>query len=117
MDYLKVVDPEAFVRGSFSRQVLAGIETGVSSVRIFAAVVPAGTAGPALHQHRYDQFYFVLQGQLSVEIDGQTLVAKPNTLVSLPRGVPHRQWNDGPDDEMQLAIESPETQEKQAPKT
>jgi mannose-6-phosphate isomerase-like protein (cupin superfamily) len=107
MGNLTRFDPSAFDHESFSRQVLVGLDEGISSLHMYAALVPAGKAGPGLHTHAFDQFFFVLQGRLTVEINGQRSVALPNTLVTIPRGAPHRQWNEGPEDELHLAILAP----------
>ena len=50
-----------------------------------------GAQGPPLHTHEFDQFYFVIEGALEVQIGLDMQVVGPNTLVVLPAGVPHKQ--------------------------
>nr|WP_284702868.1 cupin domain-containing protein [Rhodococcus qingshengii] len=66
-----------------------------------------GSAGPGMHIHPFDQFYLVLQGQLTVEVALQKHIVGPNTLVVLPAGVPHRQFNDGKVTEHHLVVLTP----------
>jgi quercetin dioxygenase-like cupin family protein len=61
-----------------------------------------------LHVHEFDQFYFVLQGTLSVEIGLQRYDVPPGHLVILPAQVPHRQWNDQDQTEQHLTVMVPE---------
>jgi quercetin dioxygenase-like cupin family protein len=61
-----------------------------------------------LHVHPFDQFYFVLQGTLSVEIGLQRYDVPPGHLVILPAQVPHRQWNDQDHTEQHLTVLVPE---------
>jgi mannose-6-phosphate isomerase-like protein (cupin superfamily) len=58
--------------------------------------LPAHRAGPPLHIHHFeDEEGLVTSGTLSVEVDGKRLDAGPGRTVRLPRGVPHRWWNEG----------------------
>jgi mannose-6-phosphate isomerase-like protein (cupin superfamily) len=70
----------------------------------YVGEVEPGAAGPPLHIHPFDQFYFVLAGELSVQIGLEQLVATPGTLTVMPAGVPHRQWNAGPVTERHLTL-------------
>ena len=44
---------------------------------------------------------------MQLEIALKTYFTGPNTLVVLPVGVPHRNWNAGPDVESHLAVLAP----------
>lgn len=58
--------------------------------------LPSHQEGPPLHIHHLeDEAGLVTAGTLSVEIDGRRLDASTGQSVSLPRGVPHRWWNQG----------------------
>jgi mannose-6-phosphate isomerase-like protein (cupin superfamily) len=67
-----------------------------------------GSSGPGLHIHRFDQFYFVLGGALSVEVAGERHGVGPHELAVLPAGVPHRQWNESPNQVKWLTMNLPE---------
>ncbi|OBJ83289.1 cupin domain-containing protein [Mycobacterium sp. 1245852.3] len=66
-----------------------------------------GSAGRKLHIHRFDQYYLVLEGELTVEVALQTHFVRPHTLVVLPAGVPHHQYNSGTTTEKHLAVHTP----------
>ncbi|MEV7341494.1 cupin domain-containing protein [Streptomyces sp. NPDC093544] len=74
---------------------------------IYVAGMPAGSAGPSLHTHAFDQFYLVLKGLLNVQIGLKEFTVGPQQLVVLPAGVPHRQWNAGAETERHLTILTP----------
>ena len=70
-----------------------------------------GDKGPGTHIHEFDQYYFVLEGVLQIEVALERHEAPAGSLVLLPAGVPHRQWNDGPGVERHLAVQSPAPRE------
>jgi hypothetical protein len=45
---------------------------------------------------------------MQLEIGLNSYTAGPNTLVTLPAGMPHRNWNEGPDSEYHLNLRVPE---------
>lgn len=76
-----------------------------SVMRVFR--MGSGGAGPGTHIHDFDQYYMVLEGVLQVEVALERHEVQAGSLVLLPAGVPHRQWNDGPQQETHLALISP----------
>ena len=81
---------------------------GAEHAGIYVADMAPGATGPPTHVHDFDQFYFVLSGQLNVEVGLQKHVVAPNTLVVLPAGVPHCQGNPSEQPERHLAVLMPE---------
>lgn len=58
--------------------------------------LPPHQQGPPLHIHHFeDEEGTVIAGTLSAVVGDRTLTAGPGEPVTLPRGVPHRWWNDG----------------------
>jgi mannose-6-phosphate isomerase-like protein (cupin superfamily) len=58
--------------------------------------LPPHRLGPPLHiHHDEDETGTVLAGTLSVELGGQRITATAGQSLDLPRGVPHRWWNEG----------------------
>jgi mannose-6-phosphate isomerase-like protein (cupin superfamily) len=102
------IETEGFAAGGrpngFAVQPLVSATDGVTSVLVNAARVEAGGAGPKVHIQTFDQLFVVLTGTLSVDIAGQTVTAPTHSVVILPTGVPHTQWNDGPGEEVHLAV-------------
>ena len=63
--------------------------------------------GPPRHRHPSDQTYFVVQGELSIELGEQPEVAKARSVVFIPAGLPHQSWNDGDEDEIHIEVIAP----------
>lgn len=58
--------------------------------------LPAHREGPPLHVHHLeDEEGSITAGVLSVEVNGERREIGAGGTVRLPRGVPHRWWNDG----------------------
>lgn len=93
---------------AFTQDWLVDRARGSAHAGIYLAEVPAGRSGPPLHVHDFDQFYFVLEGRLSIEVGLYTYTVDPGSLVVLPAQVPHRQWNEQDVTERHLAILCPE---------
>jgi quercetin dioxygenase-like cupin family protein len=109
--FISPIDDEAFAAGArdrgFAVQPLADAGRGVTSCLINAVQVNEGGAGPELHIHPFDQLFFVLEGELHVDVALQHHVVPRHSLVVLPAGVPHTQWNEGPGREIHLAVLTP----------
>src|ERR687895_2935612 len=57
-----------------------------------------------MHTHRYeDEYTYVLEGEVGVQVGEEVLLARPGDLVFKPKGVPHAFWN--PADEPARALE------------
>ena len=63
-------------------------DTG-GSFALAEGLVPRG-AEPPPHTHtREDEAFYILEGEMSVRVGGQTMDAGPGDLVYLPRGIEH----------------------------
>ncbi|MFD5259049.1 cupin domain-containing protein [Streptomyces bobili] len=93
--------PEAFPGMGFV-PLLTNDNSVVNAIR----VAPGGS-GPGAHIHEFDQYYVVLEGTLQVEVALERHSAPAGSVVLLPAGVPHRQWNEGPEREAHLALLAP----------
>jgi mannose-6-phosphate isomerase-like protein (cupin superfamily) len=92
----------------FDYKFLASRALGSEHVAINVATVQPGHQGPDFHIHTFDQFYFVLRGQLTIDVGFERLEAGPLSLVVLPAGIIHRQRNEGREPEEHLSIITPE---------
>jgi quercetin dioxygenase-like cupin family protein len=106
--FVSAADPARLTGRDFGLDWLVNRAAGAVHAAVYLAEVPPGKAGPALHVHEFDQFYFVLQGTLSVEIGLQRYHVPPGHLVVLPAQVPHRQWNEQDETEQHLTVLVPE---------
>lgn len=74
--------------GDIYRFLATGAETD-GRYTIFEAIIPPG-GGPPHHLHRReDETFYVLEGQITLQIGDEMLVAGPGTFVNLPIGNPH----------------------------
>ena len=101
MQYLRNVDEGAVsAAGPNDRfsQWLLDHNSGGKHCSINYIRTPAGGGSPAgMHTHVVDQIFYILSGTMSLEIEGTPYQAPPGTLVVFPAGVPHRNWNAGPE--------------------
>ncbi|MEV7976797.1 cupin domain-containing protein [Streptomyces sp. NPDC086519] len=88
-------------------QPLVDPESGSHRTVVNYMEVDPGKAGPGTHVHEFDQYYLVLEGQLTVEVALEKHIVEPGTLVVLPAGVPHRQYNEGDVTEKHLGVLAP----------
>lgn len=112
---VRTLDESKFDMSRFSQVVLADRSSGVGSVSLGIFRVPPGGRGPVLHVHRFDQIYFILSGTMQLQIGLEQYTAGPNTLVVLPAGMPHTNWNTGPEVEYHINLRVPEPKDRSEP--
>jgi quercetin dioxygenase-like cupin family protein len=103
MPYVRMTREEAFEPTGFpgySIQMLAHPE---AATFINSRVTEGGHAAD-LHTHDADQLYFVVTGVMHVELGGVRHRALPGSLVCIPAGLPHRNWNEGPGTEFHFEM-------------
>lgn len=106
-----VIGPDAgstlWLQGLGVRFLLDGTATGGRFSIVEHPIRPRALASP-LHTHvAEDEYSFVLEGQVGVQVGDQVSTAGPGTLVVKPRGVPHAFWNAGDAPARVLEIISP----------
>lgn len=70
--------------------------------------LPPRALGAPLHTHRNeDEYSYVLEGRLGVQLGSDEFEAAPGVLVFKPRGVPHTFWNAGDEPARLLELISP----------
>jgi mannose-6-phosphate isomerase-like protein (cupin superfamily) len=70
--------------------------------------LPPRSLGSPVHTHRHeDEYSFVVEGRVGVQLGDDLIQAKPGDLVSKPRGVPHAFWNAGDEPARILELISP----------
>jgi quercetin dioxygenase-like cupin family protein len=70
--------------------------------------LPPRALGAPLHTHRdEDEYSYVLEGRIGVQLGEEELEAGPGELVFKPRGVPHAFWNAGDEPARLLELISP----------
>ncbi|HET8527573.1 MAG TPA: cupin domain-containing protein [Gaiellaceae bacterium] len=73
--------------GTLVRPKLSGAHTG-GRFALWEGVLPRGAA-PPVHTHPQDETFYVLEGKVSVWVDGAVHACEPGAAVFAPGGVPH----------------------------
>jgi len=75
------------------RFMIGGEQTEGNFALVEHPIGPRALAAP-MHTHEHeDEYTYVLEGEVGVQIGEEVLVARPGDLVFKPRGVPHAFWN------------------------
>jgi quercetin dioxygenase-like cupin family protein len=70
--------------------------------------LPPRALGAPIHTHRNeDEYSYVLEGRVAVQLGDEVLEAGPGELVFKPRGLPHAFWNAGDEPARLLELISP----------
>ncbi len=109
-DPVRRLRPENFTKSGFAYQSLIDREGGSRHLRVNIVDVQPGSGSPDYHIHDFDQFYFILSGEMQVEIGHRRQVAAAGSFVHLPAGLVHRNYNAGPGVERHLTLIIPEPQ-------
>ena len=82
------------LEGPLGAVLLAGGEaTGGAVSFVLHPLAPRALGSPVHTHHGEDEWSFVLEGEVGVQLGDETIHAKPGDLVLKPRGVPHAFWN------------------------
>jgi quercetin dioxygenase-like cupin family protein len=76
-------------------RTLIGTEHGISSFYVAEIVFEPGAAIP-LHTHLVEEAFMVAEGELAMRMGDEEIVARAESVVSVPAGVPHAVRNAGP---------------------
>jgi quercetin dioxygenase-like cupin family protein len=89
------------------RFMIGGEETRGNFALVEHPIGPRALAAPIHTHEREDEYTYVLEGEIGVQIGEEVLVAQPGDLVFKPRGVPHAFWNASDEPARALEIISP----------
>jgi mannose-6-phosphate isomerase-like protein (cupin superfamily) len=111
-DFVRQVDAERFAGlGPDERlsQKLLDLTSGAGAATVAYIQTPPGGGSPrGMHTHAVEQLFFVLSGTMRIEIEGVgERTVEAGGLIIFPAGVPHRNWNDGDQPTVHLAINAP----------
>ena len=107
MEYLYKIDVTQLSEPSNTRlvQSIVNLASDAGNCSVTYVRTPAGSGSKAgLHSHTFDQMFYLLSGIMNVEIAGKEYYAEPGTLIIFPAGIPHRNWNLGPDPNTYLSF-------------
>lgn len=109
MEYVFNID-ESRLAGAESNvaEVMYDRDRGAKHCSVMSVYTPPGGGSPAgLHTHEVDQLFYIIDGQMEIEVGGRRLAAGAGSLVVFPAGVPHRNWNAGDTPTRHLSIAAP----------
>ncbi len=106
MQYLYKVDdaPDRMVRDRTVQALLQRAEGATPYVVASVRTPAGGGSSEGLHTHAFEQVFYLLSGQMNVEIDGEQHQAEPGTLILFPAGALHRNWNAGQTETVHLVF-------------
>lgn len=103
----EMVPDDASTGPSLLVQRLISPDTGCDDAMIYHAKSVRKNDGPQLHTHRFDQFFYVAEGELTVRILFEKYRVPKGTLVVIPAGTPHTQLNESDLPERHFSILTP----------
>ena len=87
---------------------MIGGETTGGAFSLVEHPLPSRALGAPVHTHRNeDEYSYVLEGRVGVQLGDKVLEAGPGDLVSKPRGIAHAFWNAGDEPARMLELISP----------
>jgi len=105
------VPAAAELKPGLNRQVYTNRAKGSSATVALDSTIP-GSGGPKPHVHRFEQVYFMIEGETTVMYGIDNPKAKKNDIVILPLGVVHTNTNmsSGPERHITLLLPEPASQ-------
>jgi mannose-6-phosphate isomerase-like protein (cupin superfamily) len=89
-------------------KIKVGIEDTAGSLTIFESLRPAGDpGGPLLHKHRFDEAFYVLEGEYTFQVGERLVKASTGAFVYIPGGTVHTFRHSGDGDGRMLTVCSP----------
>ena len=105
------VDQSKFEGQGFAYQSLIDRAEGAQALRMNVLQVQPGAGSPDYHIHAFAQIYLIQEGEMTIDVGRKRLVAGPNSLVVLPPGVVHRNFNSSGAIERHVSLLVPEPRE------
>lgn len=111
LDIVRGLDPDGYEptkTAGHTRQWLLNRASGGDFAAISMDRLAPGAGDEVHHIHPFDEFYFVTEGALDVDLAGELRRAIPHTLVCVPAGVAHRIANNDTAEEAHVCLVIPE---------
>ena len=94
------------LKGEKMTMLLSGQDTGGALAMLIDEVPPGG--GPPLHIHQNeDEIFYVLEGELDLQVNEDKFTVPAGTSVFLPGGIPHTFGNSGTQPVKSLTLITP----------
>ncbi|HKQ80593.1 MAG TPA: cupin domain-containing protein [Steroidobacteraceae bacterium] len=105
------IDQSKFEGQGFAYQSLIDRTGGAQTLRMNVLQVQPGAGSPDYHIHAFAQIYLIQEGEMTIDVGRKRLVAGANSLVVLPPGVVHRNFNSSGAIERHVSLLVPEPRE------
>jgi quercetin dioxygenase-like cupin family protein len=105
------VDASRFEGTGFAYQSMLDRSTGSESLRLNVLQVQPGAGSPDYHIHAFAQLYVILEGEMTIDVGRARMLAARHSLVCLPPGVVHRNFNASSRVERHISLLVPEPAE------
>ena len=100
--------PDEFVNApELQTDVLLRSEQSAGHVSIMENLVRAGSAGPPLHRHDFDEAFYMLEGELIFQIGDERFTRRAGEFAFAPRNVAHALANHSDVDARYLLVCTP----------
>jgi quercetin dioxygenase-like cupin family protein len=76
-------------------RVLVRSEESEGRIAMVESTMPPGAKGPPLHTHVFDETFYVLEGELTVQLGDDLTLAGPGEVAFALGGIPHTLANRG----------------------
>jgi quercetin dioxygenase-like cupin family protein len=107
----EAADGEVYGAGPLRLRLLA--QAPDHPIAVTDSTVPPGFPGPVRHRHaEMTDIFYVLEGELAIELEGEWRVLGPGSFVLVPPGVAHTFANRGPAPARVLNIMQPSGNEQ-----
>lgn len=105
--------PSVTIGGRLGVRFMVGAgESGGGFSLVEHPIAPRALAAPMHTHQREDEYSYVLEGEVGVQVGDEVTIGKPGDLVFKPRRIPHAFWNAGDAPARLLEIISPAGFEK-----
>jgi mannose-6-phosphate isomerase-like protein (cupin superfamily) len=105
------IDQSKFEGGGFAYQSMIDRTSGSGTMRINVLQVQPGSGSPDYHIHAFAQIYVIQEGEMTIDIGRKRVSAPANSLVILPAGLVHRNFNASGSVERHISLLVPEPAE------
>ena len=107
------VDKSRFEGTGFAYQSLIDRTVGCQAMRMNVLQVESGAGSPDWHIHAFTQIYLIQEGELTLDVGKHRHIAPANSIVVLPAGVVHRNFNASAGMERHVSLLVPEPLESE----
>jgi quercetin dioxygenase-like cupin family protein len=90
-----------------SQKLINHASGGVNAEVNYIVTPPGGGSPRGLHTHKWEQLFYLLDGTMTIEVEGRRSTVEPGSLIVFPAGVEHGNWNETDAPTVHLAINTP----------